>query len=309
MRYILLFILLLCKFSGFGQETKWIPFNWEGADISGRQFNKIAITVPVTLDKLPYKFKMQLDLGAVESMIYGQSFLPYLDTHSSLKNKIDTSQTFKIQDKAFPFFKNIDLKLGNVSFGKKNIGYFKDFGDSISKDSLNSKNEQFIGTLAPDIFQDKILIIDFPNQKLCIAHKLTKAYSQVQFQDFKIKNGRIKIPFDINGKTEDIMFDTGSSLFSLVTTQENANKIAKPTIIDSLEVSSWGKLLTFYGQQTNVPIKFGNLELPQTIVYFDDQNSSEQLFKDEQIWGITGNMFFLKNIVVIDYKNKKFGIK
>ena len=34
------------------------------------------------------------------------------------------------------------------------------------------------------------------------------------------------------------------------------------------------------------------------------------LFIDkENIWGITGNSFFLKNIIIIDYKNKKFGVK
>ena len=33
------------------QPLNWIPFNWIGDKVSGRYFDKLAITIPVTLDK------------------------------------------------------------------------------------------------------------------------------------------------------------------------------------------------------------------------------------------------------------------
>ncbi|CAN5545698.1 hypothetical protein BH10BAC3_BH10BAC3_35900 [soil metagenome] len=47
--------------------------------------------------------------------------------------------------------KNVSLSLGNVSFGK-NIKYFKDFGDTILKDSVMIISEKHIGTIAPNLF-------------------------------------------------------------------------------------------------------------------------------------------------------------
>jgi hypothetical protein len=37
----------------------------------------------------------------------------------------------------------------------KNIGIFENFGDEIPKDSVNTKSEKHIGTIAPDLFPIK----------------------------------------------------------------------------------------------------------------------------------------------------------
>ncbi|MBP6385136.1 MAG: hypothetical protein KA327_00800 [Pseudarcicella sp.] len=96
----------------------------------------------MSIDNLPSKFNMQFDLGAIDTHIYGNSIKPYLETYSELKNKIDTTLKFRIQSQTNFKFKDIDFKLGNVSFGKRNIGHFKNFGDPISIDSINTKTEQ-----------------------------------------------------------------------------------------------------------------------------------------------------------------------
>jgi len=216
MRQIFIATFLFLSITSFGQKLQWIPFNWVGDSVSGKYFDKLAITIPVTLDNLPNKFRMQLDLGATVTVIYENSFKHYLDTYSELKNKIDTTLKFRMQSQTNYKFKNLGLKLGNVSFGNRNIGHFKNFGDSISIDSINTKSEKDIGTIAPDLFENKILIIDYPNKRICVTTELPEQFSKAQFRDYKIKGGRIKIPITINGKDEDVMFDTGSSLFALI---------------------------------------------------------------------------------------------
>lgn len=309
MRQFFLAVFITFSISSFGQKLDWIPFNWEGDSVSGKYFDKLGITVPVSLDNMPNKFKMQLDLGAYDVVIYGNSIKSYLDRYSELKSKIDTTLKFRIQSQTNFKFKDVNLKLGKVNFGKRDIGHFKDFGDPISIDSINTKTEKLIGTIGPDLFKNKILIIDYPKRRFCVAESLPKQFSKTQFRQYKIKDGRIKIPISINGKDEDVMFDTGSSIFALITTREKANEISSKPVVDSLKISSWGEYFMVYGQTISKTIKFGQKTLNKAIVYFDDKKGNADFYKDEEIWGITGNSYFLNNIVIIDYKNQRFGVK
>ena len=53
-----------------------------------------------------------------------------------------------------------------------------------------------------------------------------------------------------------VLFDTGSSPFQLITTQERAWSISDLTITDSLSGPLWwGQEITFYGFNVNKPIK------------------------------------------------------
>ena len=309
MRQFFIITLLCISTNSFGQKINWIPFNWVGDSISGKYFDKLAITIPITLDNLPNKINMQFDLGANETVIYGNSIKPYLEQYSELNNKIDTTLKFRIQSQTNYKFRNVALKLGNVSFGNRNIGHFKNFGDNISKDSINTSTEKSIGTIGPDLFENKVLIIDYPNKRLAVTAELPKQFLKAQFRQYKIKDGRIKIPITINGKDEDVMFDTGSSLFALITTTRRANEISNKPIVDSLKISSWGVFYMVYAQAIKSKVLFGQKQLNKANVYFDTKKGNEDFYKEEEIWGITGNAYFLKNIVIIDYKNKRFGVK
>jgi hypothetical protein len=309
MRQFFILTFLLISATSFGQKIQWIHFNWLGDSVSGKYFDKLAITIPVTLDNLPNKMNMQFDLGAYETMIYGNSIKPYLTKYSELNNKIDTTLKFRVQSQTNYKFRSVALKLGNVSFGSRNIGHFKNFGDNIPEDSINTLTEKNIGTIGPDLFENKVLIIDYPNKRLAVTTELPKQFSKAHFRQYKIKDGRIKIPITIKGKDEDVMFDTGSSLFALITTKEKANEISGNPIVDSLKISSWGDFYMVYAQTIKSNVMFGQKQLSKANVYFDSRKGNEDFYKEEEIWGITGNAYFLNNVVIIDYKNKRFGVK
>lgn len=98
-------IACLCLFAStnaFGQQLPWIPFHWEGSTLSGRHFGKVAITVPVSFDNLPHKFKMQLDLGAINTLVYGNAMQPYLSAYPALQARLDTTRTIRIQNQKNP---------------------------------------------------------------------------------------------------------------------------------------------------------------------------------------------------------------
>jgi hypothetical protein len=242
-------------------------------------------------------------------MVYGNSFAPVLDNHPQLKNKIDTTSVVWIQSTKNPVIKNISLKLDKVSFGKRNIVLFRNYGDTLTTDSLKSNSVKHVGTIGADLFQDKVLIIDYPGKRLTVAEEVPKLYGNVKFQSMKIDGGRIKIPFTIADSAYYVMFDTGSSIFELVTDEENLKHCiaAESPILDSLPITSWGILHYVYGRRIN-NLKVGTKLFPDAKVYESKGDDWVRFHKSENIIGETGNALFLNNIVIIDYKNHRFGV-
>ena len=305
---ILLFTFFVSKSICFGQKLNWIPFQWVGDSVSGRYYDKAAINIPIKIDGLPHNFNMQFDLGAETTVIYGNSISAYLQKYPNFKNKIDTNDVFFIQSQKNPMFKNVGLSLGNVSFGKKDIGYFREYGEPIPSDSVNTNTIKHIGTIAADLFKNKYLIIDYPNKRISVTEELNEELSKSKFLPCSMANGRIIIPLKINGKIENLMFDSGSSIFSLISSEENAKNISSNIISDSLSINSWGKLEKVYGKEINVDIKFNEIKLKPSNVYYFENKMFTDFFKQQNIWGITGNFYFLNSIVIIDYKNSRFGV-
>jgi len=303
-------LLSLSLLTSNSQNFNWIKFNWVGDSISHRYFGKTAIDIPIQIENLPYKFTAQFDLGASNSMIYGNAIAPYLATDKNLQNKIDTSLKTWIDSKQYPTFKGLSLKLGNVAFSKINLGYYKSYGDSLTADSVKSNTIKEIGSIGSDFFRDKVLIIDYPNQRICVTDAIPNGFEKnFHFIDLKYTDGAILIRVQIGDNKENLLFDTGSSLFALITNEKSANEISgeNTAISDSLKIQAWGKLSYIYGKKVNEDVRMGNAIMPPTLVYYE-KKAWDYFFISHHIWGITGNTYFLNNIIILDFKNQKFGV-
>ena len=289
------------------QNIEWIPFVWASDSISGRYFEKAAINIPVTIEELPYKFTMQFDLASHATCLYEMALTPFLDKYPFLSDKLDTTKIVYLNGEQ-PTFIDVNLRLGEVVFDSIDVGLYRNYGQKTTIDLLNSEKEIHIGTIGADLFQNRVLIIDYKSKRLAVVDTLPTEYQNASFENIKIDYGRIKVPFKINGEIEYLMFDTGSSIFSLVTSEQNALKIGGTEIVDSFVGNSWGTPINFYGLKTVVPIMFGEKIMDNSIVYYDDGKNSENFNKRENIWGITGNAYFFNNVVIIDYKNNRFGV-
>ena len=318
---LVLLLLLATTMVSFGQSSKrqtenlnlpWIRFNWESDSLAGRHFDKVGMSIPIKIDNLPYDFTAQLDLGAVHTVFYGKPLAPYLQMFPELGNKLDTTlvQGYVGFD-ACRVFQHINLYLDKVPFKDVQVGHYADFGDGISMDSAKTRTPKHIGTIAPDLFQGKVLIIDYPNQRLCVLDSApTVLQRKADFVTFKIRNGRIKIPFVIGTVEKDLLFDTGSSLFSIFTSKDNSRFFTEPTspIADSIIGNQWKQVIKVYGQKITKDIKFGKRKMKQSLVYSLDDKGQKQFEDEENVIGITGNVYFLNRLVIIDYKNRKFGV-
>lgn len=294
------------------QQNSWINFEWVGDSIGSKYFDKLAIVIPFSIEGIPHKFESQFDLGATSTMVYGNSIRPYLYKYPILSKKLDTiNKGYRLQGTKVGAFKNINFKLDTVLFKNQELVHFAGFGDELTKDSVHTTTIKHIGTIGVNIFQNKYLIIDFPKQRIAILDSLNSHYvKRTTFLDAKLDKGRIKVPVTINGSVKYFMFDTGSSIFPLSVTKENIKLISNSnSVIDTILTNTWGEHYNVYGYKINSDISIGDFKIEtQNLNVYDSKEEFKQFFEQEEIMGIMGNTFFLGKKIIIDYKNKRFGI-
>ncbi|MEG2036220.1 MAG: hypothetical protein RR005_07775 [Mucinivorans sp.] len=302
---LLLIILLAPIISAQSQSIKWSPFIWQSDTISGRYIEKAYLYVPLKIENIPYEFTMQLDLGTPNSLFYGEVLKPYLEKHPAMNSKLGDYEDMK-----GVIFKDVNLKMGTADFKANLFNMF--MGNKVPANLFNSPTPVNIGTIAADAFKEKVLIIDYKANRFAVAESVPKEYQKIPAVNFEInKDGLIFLSFNINGEDCKVMFDTGSSIFELVTTTDRALKIADSTIVDSLSGALWwGQQITFYGLKVDKTVKIGGKTMKCSRVYYDkDRKWDVGVFEPLNIWGLTGNAFFFDNTVIIDYKNKEFRVK
>jgi len=293
-----IFLILLFPLFTFGQKEHWrqFPFEWEGDSLSGKYFDKVAISVKVNVDHHPFYF--QLDLGANYSIIYGNCIkdIPSLyQQRISLNDQFRDHQLFQLKDLKF--------KLGD--YVAEN---FKLFGIADYGSFLDAHEKIQCGSVGADLFQNKIMIIDFPDKTVYVTDSLNKQeVSAFDFIPASVKNHFLIIPVTINGKVYQLMYDTGSSIFTMVTTKEIAGEFADTArITDELNVTNLGDTLKVKGIKCAYTIAIGKEKSNNQMIWFteNDYFSLNQKPYD----GIIGNALFFNRKICLDFKNKRFGI-
>lgn len=279
------------------ENLPWMPFTWKGEKVDKKYFDKAAMYFPFILEK--DTFNLQIDLGANVTMLYENSIARYTTS-------IDTTAVTINGEKSY-LINNISGKVGNREKWNK-FYLLENFGDSI----INS--EISIGTIGADFFKNKVVVIDYPHKKILKLDSLPASLKQkIEFVRAEISDGRIRIPLTIGDSTYIFLFDTGSSIFELIAPRQLWEIIKEKNTVnnaelDTLMVPSWGRIDTVVGVTTNLKIKIGNVQLNLSKVYKGDYYDQINAYKLLKCDGITGNALFLQDIIVLDFKDKRFGI-
>jgi hypothetical protein len=167
-----------------------------------------------------------------------------------------------------------------------------------------------VGTIAVDLFQNKILVLDFKNNRLCTYTALPKAYSKAVFENIIIRKGRIKLPLTIGDKIVYVMFDTGSCIGDLLLDKETIHQVADMATPkeEFLNGNTWGENVAYFSKKVKHPIYFNKIKLDIKDAQFSDLDRDVQFDKEEKIIGTLGPVLFSNNIVIIDYINNRFGV-
>ena len=282
----------------------WVHFLWDGTTVGGKHHEKAAMIFPVKIDNIAANFYCQFDLGAIYTMLYGNTLSAYMNNSASLSNK----QGKRLWHKCL---NNITIQIDSLSLQGDRVQVFKNYGDSISRDSLFSDEPKMIGTIGVDVCQDKVVIIDYPNQRICFVDSLPVSYKATY--DMKVSSsGRPFLRMKHNGKEYWLFYDTGSSLFPLWVSKSMVADFSPYPITDTIVGSTWGDYMTVYGRPVKDTITVGGKSFSNFEMYNNNLFASKIVtscaINALGFGGLTGNALFYNSIVILDFKNKKFGV-
>ena len=283
----------------------WARFEWTNGVISGKPFKRTSISIPCKIKELPNVFTFQFDLGARYTGIYENSFSSFYATNPSIK-QINKRMKSPIQfwNKG-KIYENLSIYFGDYKAYNSLSYVYGNFGEKIEINSKNVNDTIHLGTIGADLFYDKVLIIDYPNERFAICEQVPDVYKN-NLIDIKITNkGYIILPMKIRNNLYEILFDTGSSIFPIITKAKNINNYSTLPDTDTIKISSWGKMHDVTGRIIKDTFELAGQKFTNVKVYANHSG----LGIDNQTDGMTGNALFWDKTVIIDFKNKKFGVK
>lgn len=280
-------------------KTRSLPFHWQGDSVHSRWEPHTALLIPVKLKNCPKQFYMQFDLGVPSSLFYKNKLLAIRSRYPGAMPLSDSAGNLE----------NFSFKAGKMPVLAKEIAV-KQFSSSGVNWSSNSI--EIIGTLGSDLIDGKVVVIDYPAKKLILSPAIPqKLLPQLELNDFMYVGRRVLLPATVQDKPVMLYFDTGSSMYELLTDKKTAEALALPNSeVISSQVASWGKYLTANSLPTNHSIGINGLSIPLHFSTYMEGVSSAQATQMMKmgIGGMTGNKLFLQYKLVLDTKNKKFGL-
>jgi hypothetical protein len=274
-------------------EISWTPIHWESAKIGGRTVEKAALMVPVQLDGKAERIFVQLDLGA------GTQFdsVPYEQLFGKGTAPID-------KPKRLPF---------TGTFGGARLR--NEWMAVVPRQGHASPSGQpiLLGTLGADFFRNRILLLDFVRQRLCILNEKTKLAETVErmasFVPLTIRGGHLMVTIKINGNSEtDFFYDTGASLFPIGTTRSKWQALTGRTGTEPgnevWRVNSWGQEAVMVGAPITGELRLGEAKLSHPLVFFE--SSGIPNLANVNLFG--NALFFDRFTVIVDIPGKRFGL-
>lgn len=281
-------------------KTHSVRFYWQGDTINAEWEQYTALLLPVKLKNCPKQFFMQFDLGSPYSLFY--------------KNKLAEIQVKypkAIQlDESADSLANFSFKIDKMPLFAKQIAV-KQFGNSgINRADKNSI--EIIGTIGADFVDGKVAIIDYPKKQITLSQTIpAKLKPGLSLTDFMYVQRRILLPAKVSGKQTILYFDSGSSMYELLTDKKTAQSLAVAEgEFTRSKVGSWNNYLIANTAVTRDSIEISNTKIAIRKVTFIEGTSStqaEQMMK-MGIGGMTGNKLFLDYKLILDTKEKKFGL-
>jgi hypothetical protein len=275
-------------------------FYWQGDTINSKWEQHAAMLLPVKLKSCPKQFFMQFDLGSPYSLFYKNKLV---DIQAKYPQTIKLSASDDT-------LRNYAFRVDQMSLSAKKMAV-KQF-DTSAINWTDKNSMEIIGTIGADLIDGKVFIIDYPNNRITISDAVpAKLQRGLSLTDLIYVQRRILLPVTVNGKQAILYFDTGSSMYELLTDKRTAEALAVAggEVVQS-KVKSWDKYLIANTVLTNDSIEIANKNIAIRKATFIDgvSNSQVEQMMKMGIGGMLGNKLFLDYKLVIDTKAKKFGL-
>lgn len=269
-------------------NQNWIKINW----VNYPNAPKAILQIPIQIEGVKETQYIQLDTGNPESLLFDYQVHQILPDHPD----IDKEQI------------HLSGSVGNIPFTNFKFILYQDQG----KDRADA-GQQKIGLLGTDFFRDRILVLDFKNDRILISEneavieELNHDFNFVKMYDNPVNF--VFIGFKLNGQEVPLaLYDSGSSYADFTFhRKEDWKKFVgdydKSKLTHFINVNAWSKY-SVYGYVIDGSIQIGDFIYKNPKLEYKDTD----LFKDHKWLGTLGNHPFFDSCIVIDFKNMKFGV-
>lgn len=274
-----------------------IPFTWSAAQLGDHYEPHNALFLPVQVAGLEQPFRMQFDLGAPSSVLYGPAFQSVLDSTGLPIAFVDNESRRYAQNVAF------NIADASVTASEMRV---MAYGEPVG---WGAETPPIIGTIGADFISGKIGAIDFPNQTIRLFDQLPASMQDASFVPFSFQGRRVILPIEVDGKTVQAMYDSGSSAFGLLTTEENLARWGAGETF-SYDVNSWGQKVPAHNRASQHAISIGGADVPlQRVSYLEWPNKWQaRLMSLSNMGAMLGNMPFLESMLVLDTQTQQFAV-
>lgn len=319
---LLLLVVLVCGFSFLTNnanyktwivQTKaadssgivWAKFYWGGDSFGKRYIERAAMQVPLTIDGFPYAYCFQFDLGASFTEIYEKNLRSLFATAPQLKTRVSRLKgPVQFWDSRLSV-NDLRLHMGSITAVNEHVYLHRNYGSPLRLNAVPDSSFLPLGTIGADMFQNNVLLIDYPGGRFAVCHEVPASF-QTAFVDIELDGqGRVILPMRFRGKRYRVTFDNGSSMFPLIAQAKYVPQFATGPDTDTLTISSWGKKHTVTGKRMQDTFVLAGRQFFNTTIYANGTGYGI----DPNTDAMAGNALFWNHTIVIDFKNKKFGIK
>lgn len=277
-------------------ELTFANIRWTDNTVAEIDFEKTAFFVPVKIKGVEGNLFMQFDSGSTATLLYGK-------TLEALGNPLSILTS---EDSAL-YVEDFEMNIASANLKAERISVLSDMGvTDIDTSFVN------IGTIGYDAFSGRTLIMDFKQNELAITERDIDAlhYEVDLVEDVSVDKFPFLVTAQLDGNDIRLGYDTGSSMFPIVTTPYKLSTINKGATDTLCCVSSWGVKHDIYRKKSDKKITIGSAIFEDKYIYAVPQmdNFILNYCPDWLFFGGTGNELFLDKIVVIDTENNLFGI-
>jgi len=280
----------------------WIPFRWEGAQLGEHYFPHAAMFVPGSLPTLDgLKGWFQFDLGAPATVLYGGAFSPAQRARVEDHPRRPEPRVFNGQE---VLALHLPVQVGPWEIGQ--VVYLQDFGDG----DLMEDGQPILGTIGSDLVREHVLMMDFPNQRLTRLDALPASWeAQIRWVPLRLSaRGHVILQIMVDGAPRWAMYDSGSSLFQLITDPVQWQQFATGAVTETFPITAWGERLEVHGGPARAAFALGDQLLPVSVVHYLEGDEQRRFLEENDLIGLMGNEPFVEHVLVFDFPNKRAGV-
>lgn len=271
-----------------------VEWQWAAADFGGQREPHSAILVPVRLAGVERQLYMQFDLGTPSTVFLIERIDALNDRQAGLRLGRDADNQPLLQDVSLQVG-TLGLRLASARLVARAAGSEPDWSDPEAR--------IIIGTLGSDLLDGRVLVLDYQHQRLEVAPRLPERFAAVPAHAMSLSERRVLLSAEMEGRPLQLMFDTGSSAFALLTSESSWKRLATPgRPTRQFAVKSWDRQLIAHVAPTEARITLGGHALPlQQVSYIDGSDWKQVLaMRLSPMGGMTGNKLFIGKQLLLD---------